>query len=236
MVTAPPAEGSRPDIELYAARFAELDAYWGASAEALLSAPERERLRRLRDPGLARRFVLTRASLRRLIGARIGQPAETLEFETGEHGRPALVGGAVRFNLSHTDAGLLIGLSADHDIGVDLEHDPPKDALAIADRFFAASEHNALAAMPEVERGDAFLRLWTLKEAFLKAEGRGIGGDLARYAFTLGEEPPQLRPAGADWRFSSFPLLGGWAAWACRATTPLRDRLHPWPWLELEAK
>lgn len=236
MVTAPPAEGSPPDIELYAALFSELDAYWGAPGDALLSAPERERLRRLRDPGLARRFVLTRASLRRLIGARIGQPAESLEFETGAHGRPALIGGALRFNLSHTDAGLLIGLSADHDIGVDLEHNQPKDALAIAARFFAASEHDTLAAMPEVERGAAFLRQWTLKEAFLKAEGRGIGGDLARYAFILGEEPPQLGSPGADWRFASFPLLGGWAAWACRATTPLRARLHPWPWPELEAK
>jgi 4'-phosphopantetheinyl transferase len=56
------------------------------------------------------------------------------------------------------------------------------------------------------DRTRAFLRIWTLKEAFIKATGRGLTVPLADFAFTL--EPFSFTCAtgeiAAEWRFRSF--------------------------------
>ena len=60
-------------------------------------------------------------------------------------------------------------------LGIDVEHiNPAIDYFDIARNFFALSEVNAIAATPSSKQADLFFRLWTRKEAYLKATGRGI--------------------------------------------------------------
>ena len=71
------------------------------------------------------------------------------------------------------------------------------------------SEAAMIAALPRAERHEAFLRIWTLKEAFVKATGEGIAMGLENFGFTL-DEPPALAFAPAStgpvpaWRFLQF--------------------------------
>ena len=101
--------------------------------------------------------------------------------------------------------------------GIDLEHRQrrgARDVLALAQRFFAPQEVQTLCALPAADRALAFLRLWTLKEALLKAEGRGLAYGLHRVVVELGEAAPVLREFGdespASWQLQELALEPGW--------------------------
>ena len=101
-------------------------------------------------------------------------------------------------------------------IGFDLEPVARAVDLAVADRFFSDQEVAWLGAQEELARAEAFLRLWTLKEAFIKATGKGLTQDLA--AFSVTPCPPRIRFASslpereADWWLEQRLLDGGFIA------------------------
>lgn len=125
-----------------------------------------------------------RAPLCALLGRYLGLPGERIVLVVGAHGRPELGAGhdqAVAFNWSHSGTQALIAVARGIVPGVDLErqHERAK-ALALARRFFTMDEAQALAGLAEPARSTAFLRLWTAKEAVLKAHGGGISFGLHR--------------------------------------------------------
>ena len=112
---------------------------------------------------------------------------------------PALAG--IDFNLSHARDHALIAVARGQSVGVDLERvDRKLDAHDLARRFFARREAEAVDALPEPERAIAFLRLWTCKEAVLKALGAGISFGLDRVAFDLdaGGNPLAIADVAAE--------------------------------------
>ncbi|HVT33594.1 MAG TPA: 4'-phosphopantetheinyl transferase superfamily protein [Rhodanobacteraceae bacterium] len=119
--------------------------------------------------------------------AHYGGLASAPEIERGEHGKPfapSLPG--IDFNLSHARDHVLIAVARAQPLGVDIEHiDRKTDVDGLARRFFAASEAEALRGLPEAQRLEAFVRLWTCKEAVLKALGEGLAFGLDRVAFAL---------------------------------------------------
>lgn len=148
------------------------------------------------------RFLLQRVLAAYLDG-------QTPRFAREEKGRPYLENAAAPdFNLSDTRGGTVIAVAGRGRIGIDLERRdraPPVERLAR--RWFAAAEASELARMdPECAR-QAFLRLWTAKEASCKATGSGIFGWLPGWRFSVQDEAPRLLalPAAAgtadDWHF-----------------------------------
>jgi 4'-phosphopantetheinyl transferase len=107
--------------------------------------------------------------------------------ERGKPYAPTLAG--IDFNLSHARDHVLIAIARDQPLGVDLERvDRRIEIMDLARRFFARAEAAALEALPETARLAAFLRLWTCKEAILKAIGEGLSFGLDRVAFTVGAD------------------------------------------------
>lgn len=125
-----------------------------------------------------------RAPLRRVLATYLACEESAVALVDDTHGRPALEGEhALRFNWSHSGAHALIAVATGVQPGIDLEQRHPRrrrDVLALAQRFFAGDEAAALARVPEEEREFAFLRMWTAKEALLKAHGRGLAFGLDR--------------------------------------------------------
>ncbi len=107
----------------------------------------------------------------------------------GEHGKPyAPELDGIEFNLSHSGRHALIAIARDQAIGIDIEAQGRRRSIDdIAERFFAPAESQALRALPEESRDAAFLRLWTGKEAVLKALGEGLSFGLDRVEFELDE-------------------------------------------------
>lgn len=179
--------------------------------EALLSEDERIRASRFRRGADRSRFIVARATLRRVVGAYLNSSPAGLRFEYGSMGQPRLSRPEaeldLRFNLSHSRDLLLLGLSHGRAVGVDLEPVRPlPHRAAIERRLFSETERGVLAGLPAEHRSEAFFNGWTRKEAFAKATGEGMWATMRRVEVALapGEEPRLLsldgsREAAAGW-------------------------------------
>src|SRR3546814_19651183 len=130
-----------------------------------------------------------------MLSAVTGEPPRAFRYQAGDKGKPvALCDGRrldVHFNLSHSNG--IVAVAATHglEIGVDTEPVDRKVDLAVADRYFFGAEARWLAGLDPSQRTEGFLRLWTLKEAYITATGRALSQ--AHDAFWCDVEPPPLR-------------------------------------------
>jgi len=86
-----------------------------------------------------------------------------------------------------------------HPIGVDVEGmDRSVDIDMLAEQYFAASEQELIVEAPSEQRMEIFFRLWTLKEAMLKAVGTGLAMPLQEFSFTLERLTLKMQPARVE--------------------------------------
>ncbi|MGH6921308.1 MAG: 4'-phosphopantetheinyl transferase family protein [Geminicoccaceae bacterium] len=174
-----------------------------AACLALLDEEEQARAARFAVAEPRRQFVITRGALRLLLASHLARPAQALTFATGPHGKPfALVDGApsgVQFNVSHSAGRGLIAI-ARGPVGVDIEFlGREADFHLVAKGVLTAAELAALQRKAGAERTLLFYRLWTQKEALIKAKGTGFACPPRGFAV-----PPALIE-GASCATFSFP-------------------------------
>ncbi|WP_295640407.1 4'-phosphopantetheinyl transferase superfamily protein [uncultured Methylibium sp.] len=160
-----------------------------AATLAELSPAERARAERFRQDRDRRRYLASHAALRQLLAQHLGESAAGLRFDEGRHGKPRLVDHPdCHFNLSHSGELALIGIGSSAEIGVDIETlVPMPDAEALARLHYTVAEQESLGSLSAAARDEGFLRLWTRKEACLKALGTGLS--LAPSTFDVGLAP-----------------------------------------------
>ena len=101
-------------------------------------------------------------------------------------GKPVFRGnGDVNFNISHS-GGYVVLAFGNAPLGVDIECVKQAN-LKLAKRFFTKEEYTYLLEQKEDEQKDAFCRIWTGKEAVVKAEGSGLLQPLDSFS-VLGNE------------------------------------------------
>jgi len=200
-----------------------LDPTAPATATELASLSEREAARMARFVFDKDRFRFghSHARMRALLGVHLGVAPADLVFEENQHGKPLLAGGPF-FNLSHSQNLAALAISDDLDLGLDIEHVRAIEGSEIARRFFSPQECAALNAYAGADYENAFYRCWTRKEAYVKAQGEGLGNSLQAFDVTIDEEAPRiLRIEGDDanaWRLFSFkPAEGYQGALAMRS-------------------
>lgn len=198
---------------------------------AWLEPAERQRAQRYGNPQARRRFLLCRAALRCLLAQRLQTEPAALSLLADGHGKPCLAQrpADLSFNVSHTHELALIALSSAPLLGVDVEAWRPMRALpGLAQRCFAAQEFSRWQALPEAAQMPAFFQLWTRKEAFAKAVGRGIALGLERIVFDaqgkLAAVPADCGVA-ADWRVEALEVGVGYSA-----ALAVAGSAAPWEW------
>lgn len=139
----------------------------------LLSADELARASRFRRHRDRVRFIVCRATLRRLLADVSGLDAGQLRFRYGSAGKPYLESSELSFSVSHSENRALIAIGSAFVIGVDVEHRRiVEDRCEVAKLAFSEREQRDFA-----EAGctsEAFLYRWTRKEALVKATGEGV--------------------------------------------------------------
>jgi 4'-phosphopantetheinyl transferase len=180
-----------------------------AACLALLDEAELARAARFRVAEPRRQFVITRGALRLLLARHLARPAQALRFATGAHGKPfAMVDGApssVAFNVSHSAGRGLIAI-ARAPVGVDIEFlGREADFGLVAKGVLTAAEQAALQRRGGAERAKLFYRLWTQKEALIKAKGTGFACPPRSFAV-----PDALREGA---RSAPFAFPGETASW-----------------------
>jgi 4'-phosphopantetheinyl transferase len=183
------------------------DAATLAAWHATLDGAERAKAARFHFDRDRHAYIAAHALARAMLSEAAPLPPAAWRFATGHAGKPEIDPSlglpGLRFNLSHTRGLVACAVASRDDLGLDVEDLQRREASpGIAERHFAPAEVALLAAAPQADRHETFLRIWTLKEAFVKATGDGIGLGLHRFAFTL--DPPRLTLEAGDaaaWRF-----------------------------------
>jgi 4'-phosphopantetheinyl transferase len=157
----------------------------------ILGAGEQARAARFRTAALSEMFVARWVMVRCILSRYVNLPAGELRVEPGEAGKPRLVdhGAGWSFNLSHTGDRCILAVTAATAVGVDIESCAKEVAWEkLAGHFFHAEEVRELGQLPEVERRQAFFRVWSRKEAYIKALGLGMSHGLDRFQVSAGGE------------------------------------------------
>lgn len=185
-------------------------------------------------------FIQSHGFLRRVLARYAGRDAAELAFTRDHHGKPSLMprsGGAdLHFSLSHSRDYCVAAVRLQYPLGVDVEkrrHLP--DAVELAYRQFTRDECRHLAGLTGIARRDAFLALWTHKEAVVKALGASLGAHLrtAKFDFDAAERP-RLKSWNGDRsivrKWSVFPLDLGLGHIGALATIHPFRRLKQQSW------
>jgi len=155
-----------------------------AVAERLLDPGERQRAARFRFAHDRVAYVLAHAMWRSALGLCLGCEAAAVRVASTSSGQPQLPGTPWATSLSHSGSWAAVAVGRTAALGVDIERSPPRRALNdLVSTLCAPREALAMHALPVTAREHALLRLWTRKEAVLKAFGTGLSGPpLATFA------------------------------------------------------
>ena len=209
-----------------------------------MPASERREADRFRRPTTRNQHVIGRGMARFLLCHHTQGPAQTspdeISFSLGPHGKPAVATPAHLnhpFNVAHTSGMVLCAVAGQgvQRLGVDVESVQRRTSLELAERYFAEPEVRFLANQNAADARTVFLRIWTLKEAFVKAMGTGLQTQLDQFAFVdiLSPRPeieflnPDLGDA-SDWRFECLQPRDGYLAAVAIETT--HDAKHDSEW------
>jgi len=178
-----------------------------------LSNTERERHARFPCHQTAKLYLTSHVLTRGLLAQVLGYMPHELTFTTNTWGRPELSGTAadsgVRFSVSYAPGLVACALSLHADIGVDVEYELRDVAIDSAiQRVCSVSERAALMRLAASEQRTRFFELWTLKEAYGKALGRGLTASLSSVSFDI-KHPDRVqahfaegvRERAEDWTF-----------------------------------
>ncbi len=176
--------------------------------DAHLNDAERARATAMTDTRRRRAFVAARLLWRQ--GAQRFARAHDLALpdfsQLPARGAITPAGVLYRSSLCHTDHLILTGFHRGA-IGVDAEPlTRQADWERLAPRWFARAETEWLGAQPDP--AGAFLMLWTLKEAWIKATGRGIAGNLQALVFSPDDGRLIADRDGPAWRAATTTCHG----------------------------
>lgn len=124
-----------------------------------------------------------------LLQNALGKEAyEQAEFAAGEHGKPYIIGNPVHYNISHSGKYVVL-VTAAGEVGVDVQEKKSAYLDAMAKRFFAPEEWQALSGCDTFEaREDLFFHIWCRKEAYGKYLGLGLLGNVLKTNVLQGME------------------------------------------------
>ena len=164
---------------------------------SLLGTDERNRHRRFRFARHRHDFLVAHALVRKTLSHYAPVEPHDWRFVFNQHRRPEIADQryrqSLRFNLSHTQGLIAVAITTQREIGVDVESfDRCGINLDVAHRYFAPQETETLFSLPEDQRERRFLRLWTLKESYIKARGMGLALPLGQFAFTDVDNTPRI--------------------------------------------
>lgn len=155
----------------------------------LLNDDERKRYERFVFEKDKRVLLAARYLLRSLLSAYHPQiRPESWVFEFNDNGKPEVsreqLSKPIQFNLSHTRNNVALAFSTESRLGIDMESfDRDSDLAKLARYSFSEKELSQIEGLAKDEFRDRFFSLWTLKEAYMKADGRGMSLPLKSFSF-----------------------------------------------------
>ncbi|WP_025689134.1 4'-phosphopantetheinyl transferase family protein [Paenibacillus zanthoxyli] len=172
--------------------------------------------------------LLVRVTACQYIGCKNG----ALRFVFNHYGKPSLADDpGFSFNLSHSGNWVvIIWDQRQQALGVDVEEIKPVH-MEIAERFFAETEYRDLMMKQGKDRLEYFFRLWTLKESYVKAMGKGLSIPFNDFSLVQKGDNEWFSPEARRFHFKSFKADDRHSLSACAETEDIPDqfKLMPFP-------
>ncbi|HMK48282.1 MAG TPA: 4'-phosphopantetheinyl transferase superfamily protein [Methanocella sp.] len=156
-------------------------------------------------------FTFGRAVARIILARYLSADPATIHISYGRHGKPELrdksaAGTPLFFNISRKRDHIVVAVARNRSVGVDIEYiDDQVSVSAIANTYFQLEESAYLQKLPTAERLREFYRIWTRKEAILKALGTGLEYPLD--SFSALQDTVVME---ATWRIVNFETAPGY--------------------------
>lgn len=143
-----------------------------------LSKEEQVRAGYFKFEALKREYMIRHGLCKMLLANYLGLSPKKIQFEYNRNSKPKVkksINDKIEFNVSHSKDWIIVAISFDAPIGVDIEYiRQNRELLQIAKSFFTRMEYELLLKLPLAERTIAFYKIWTRKEAYIKALGTGL--------------------------------------------------------------
>lgn len=134
---------------------------------------KKEKLKNYLDRGNAIQSLLGILLIQNIIYENTGINRENISFNYNDYGKPYIDNlPTFHFNISHSDEWVVCATDS-LPIGIDIESIRPID-LEIAKLFFTKEEYEFIRRTPDKDKTSVFYEYWTLKEAYIKAIGKGL--------------------------------------------------------------
>lgn len=186
------------------------------------------------------RFLATRILVRQLLAEYAQVAPEQITFTQNDYGKPRIAGPqsatGLHFNVSHTTSKIVCGVTTLGELGVDIESRVPAEHGQLADRNFSPEECQWYGQAEDISMAKLrFLTVWTLKEAYIKAVGKGLSIPLTSFSIIpQGEASAKLvrcleSNQQQEWYFKRWmlePAISMALAIPCQRDVKLQIRLQ----------
>ncbi|TRY25228.1 4'-phosphopantetheinyl transferase superfamily protein [Brevibacillus sp. LEMMJ03] len=192
-----------------------------------VSAERRQKIVRFVRKEDAYRSLLGEVLVRSTLSEHIGVTPDALHFVYNSYGKPFLQNNPdVGFNLSHSGNWIaMIWGDSRSCPGIDVERIVRMD-LHIADHLFTPQENRILASKTGDARLAYFFHVWTLKESYVKAVGKGLSIPLDSFSVVCANEKEWYSPEADGFHFTSFRLDREHILSACSYMAALPDHIQ----------
>ncbi|WP_052599456.1 4'-phosphopantetheinyl transferase family protein [Lysinibacillus varians] len=152
--------------------------------ELRISAERKEKVSKFHFDEDKKRSILAEVLLRHSLKRDFGMTNDHIHFTINEYGKPNLQNfDHIHFNLAHSGDWVVCAVS-DTPIGIDIEQVAMIE-MDIAKAYFTSSEYQDILSQPKDKQIQFFYKLWTLKESYVKAEGKGLTMPLDSFRFAF---------------------------------------------------
>ena len=189
----------------------------------LLPPEEHIRITRYKQLEDRQRALLGAILVRSVISIRSGLKIKDISLSRDEYGKPFLKDiEDVHFNLSHS-GDWVVCIIGNAKVGIDIEEMKQID-IGLGEHFFSDFEYEALKKLPEKRHLDRFYELWTLKESYIKAIGKGLSIPLKAFSIEVGIKDIKLHTqSDGDFTLKLYEIAENYKLAACTKEDILPD-------------
>ncbi len=143
-----------------------------AMVNETITPEELSHAKKFRNELQSRTWLSCRTVLRLILATNLGESPKAIELKKNHFGKLYVSNTNLCFNVSHTDKSFLLGFNIDGRIGVDLEYLTGREDIPLLIGYAFSRQETDFCNQGNTSEN--FLKIWTLKEAYLKATGVGL--------------------------------------------------------------
>ena len=163
------------------------------------------------------RSLLSEILIRKALSDELNVSFNSLTIYTDEYLKPHLNNFQRQFNISHSN-NLIILATDDTPIGIDIEYVKPLEDMESMTSYFSKQEQKSFFSKNKEHRLDFFYTLWTLKESYIKAIGKGFNYPLDSFTIDVSGETISLTSSvdsNVSWSFKCYEISDNYKCAVC---------------------